>query len=161
MQRKSVWNSCSFLFLKGVACCSYFYCMDVFMDVFSQVKLWHLYLHKITRTGDNCCSEIAQRSCLEGSQEERHHVVAKWAFWHQLLFLFGNSWEEAKDLATLWSFQYDLKDDAKQMWTFLWKPILISWRKPCFFSTQLNIVFYWCIFLFCKIWFWKIVAYNT
>lgn len=110
-----------FSVLKGYRMLCYFYCMDVF----SQVQLWHLYLHKITRTGDNCCSEIAQRSCLECSQEERHHVVSKWAFWHQLLFLFGNGWEETKDLATLWSFQYELKDDAKQMWTFLWKPILI------------------------------------
>lgn len=111
-----------FSVLKEHSMLCYFYCMDVF----SQVKLWHLYLHKVTRTGDNCCSEIAQRSCLEGSQEERHHVVAKWAFWHQLLFLLEYGREEAKVLATLWSFQYELKDDAKQMLTFFWKPILFS-----------------------------------
>lgn len=111
-----------FSVLKGHSMLCYFYCMDVF----SQVKFWHLCLHKITRAGDNRFSEIAQRSCLEGSQEERHHVVAKRAFWYQLLFLFRNGWEKAKDLATLWPFQYELKDDAKQMWTFLWKSILIS-----------------------------------
>lgn len=152
MQRKYFWNSCSFLFLKGIACYATF-----IVWMFS--LRWNFDICTFG-TGDNCCSEIAQRSCLQSSQEERHHVVAKCAFWQQLLFLFGNGWEEAKDLATLWSFQYELKDDAKQMWTFLWKSILISLRKPRF-SIQLNIAVYWCIFLFYKIWFWEIVTYRT
>lgn len=96
MQTKSVWNIFSFLLWRCVACYTAF-----LGRCFFQMKLWHLYLQKNTRTGDNYCSEVAQRSCLEGSQEDRHHVVAKWAFWHQLLAHFGNSWDEAKNLPTV------------------------------------------------------------
>lgn len=46
-----------FSVIKGITCY-----MTFLWGYFFQLKLWHLYLHQITRTGDNHCSEVLREA---------------------------------------------------------------------------------------------------
>lgn len=103
---------------------------------------------------------MAPRSCLEGSQEELKTDIIWWpnecfdiSYWLTL---------ETAEMKPKTCLEYAVSSMSWSMMQSkcrfsLEKSIVIFWRKTLFFSMQLNIEVYWWAFLFCKIYFWRLV----